>query len=253
MKSSRKPTEPSPTNRNEQQQRRRGRRGAGDQLGQEVAEDARQHDDQPAHGRGAALDVVAGRAVVADQLAVAALGQYPDREPGADEGEDQGETACEQDRSHLSGSSRSSDASRRLDDPLECRAARGLDEDHVGRPDSLAQQVHRLVHVLRVEWRRPTPSPPRRSRRPRGRPRRGRRCRARPRGARPRVLLRGGVAELAHLAEDGDRAGAGTAPDAGQGRERSAHRVGVGVVGVVDHADVRRAARAAPSATSRAP
>ena len=60
----------------EEQQQRRGRRlRLGDQLGHEVADDGREDDDDAAHGGRAALGVVAGRAVVADLLAVAPLGE----------------------------------------------------------------------------------------------------------------------------------------------------------------------------------
>ncbi len=48
------------------------------------------------------------------------------------------------------------------------------------------------------------------------------------------VGLCGVVAQFEHRAEDGDRAAAGVAGHRGQGLDRGAHRVGVGVVGVVD-------------------
>jgi hypothetical protein len=49
------------------------------------------------------------------------------------------------------------------------------------------------------------------------------------------VLGLGGVPELAHLAEDGHRAGRPpTAADGGERLEGGPHRVGVRVVGVVD-------------------
>ena len=53
------------------------------------------------------------------------------------------------------------------------------------------------------------------------------------------VLLAAGLAQLAHLAEHRDGAGVwSAAPRDGRERlERGPHRVGVGVVGVVDHQD----------------
>ena len=96
----------------EEQQQGRGARGvAGDQGGEEVGEHRGQHDHQAAHGRRAALGVVRGRSVVADQLAVAAVGEDRDRVAGADQGEQQRQATGEQDRSHAGASSpgRSSD------------------------------------------------------------------------------------------------------------------------------------------------
>jgi hypothetical protein len=51
-----------------------------------------------------------------------------------------------------------------------------------------------------------------------------------------------GLAELAHVAEHGDAAAAGTWPGLGQHLEGGAHGGRAGVVAVVDHHDARDAA-----------
>src|SRR4029079_11339285 len=89
-----------PDEQEEQQHRRGGREVLGDDLRDEVADHRGEDDHHPAHGRRTALGVVAGRAVLADLLAVALAGEQLDRVAGPDEGDDQRQPTAEQDRSH---------------------------------------------------------------------------------------------------------------------------------------------------------
>ena len=71
MKSSMKPTSTEPGHQEQHEQPGRGDAAQEDDVRDEIAEQDRGDDDRAAHGRRAALGVVGGRAVVADQLAVA--------------------------------------------------------------------------------------------------------------------------------------------------------------------------------------
>ncbi len=90
-----------PDEQEQQQERRGGRWRRGDHLGGEVAHDRGEHDHGATHGRGAALDVVGGRAVVADRLAEALPGEEPDRVARAEQRDQKGESSSEQDGSHV--------------------------------------------------------------------------------------------------------------------------------------------------------
>ncbi len=84
----------------QQQPGRRRRHVHRDDLGHEVPGERGEDDDEAAHGRRAPLGVVAGRAVVADLLAVAPLREPLDRRPGADQRDQEAQAAAEEDRSH---------------------------------------------------------------------------------------------------------------------------------------------------------
>src|SRR6478609_2582350 len=74
-------------------------------MAAEVRQQHRGDDDEPTHGGGAPLHVVRGRAVVADELAVALPHQDQDGQLGAEQRRDQGEAAGKDDRLHPGSSS----------------------------------------------------------------------------------------------------------------------------------------------------
>ena len=73
MKSSRKPTKPSPAMRKSTSRPLAVSGLSVKRCAADVGAEGGGEDDRPSHGRGAALGVVRGRPVVADELAVAAL------------------------------------------------------------------------------------------------------------------------------------------------------------------------------------
>ena len=77
----------------------------GEQVRGEVGEEHRPEDDGAAHRRGAALGVVRGRPVVADELAVAALDEEPDEHRRAEQGGDERHRGRDEDGLHA-GTSR---------------------------------------------------------------------------------------------------------------------------------------------------
>src|SRR6266849_119534 len=92
MKSSMKPTKPRPvisirTSRPDAEADQRG-----------------DHDDSAAHGRRAPLGGVRGRALLPDQLAVAAPGEDLDRQRGTEEREDERDAGRDDDGLHCGGS-----------------------------------------------------------------------------------------------------------------------------------------------------
>ncbi len=159
MKSSRKPDDAEPGEEEEQQQRRGADRAAGEQVGAEVAHQRRQDDDDAAHRGGPALGVVGGRPVLADLLAVAALGEDVDRDPGAEERDQQRDAAAVQDRSHPGSPTRATErrggvfmagppsrsGEQGVGDVFQGDPPGGLHEHHVTGHDILAQPGERLV------------------------------------------------------------------------------------------------------------
>ena len=167
----------------------------------------RREDDDPAHRRRARLDVVAGGAVLADELAELAIAQEGDELRRQEDADQQRGGAGDQDLAHQALAAAA--ARRPSRDDLEADAARGLDEDRVAGAHELAGErrgrggvgdgvqlaAEALAHVRgeradrdRARRRRGR-SRARRSRRGSA-PRRGRAraCRrARRRGARPRT------------------------------------------------------------------
>ena len=89
-----------PGEQEQDQHRRHRRRRPGEHVAADVGDQHRRDDHQAAHRGGAALDVVGGRTVVADQLAVAPLDQHGDGQPSAEQGAEQGQAARENDRLH---------------------------------------------------------------------------------------------------------------------------------------------------------
>ena len=106
MKSSRKPTSPMPTMRNNssspEARRPRGMRvhHPHDQVGEQVADDDRQDHHGAAHRGRAALGVVGGGSVVPDELSVALADQEPDEQRGAREREEQRHSGAHQQCNH---------------------------------------------------------------------------------------------------------------------------------------------------------
>ena len=83
------------------QGRRRGARGRRihhphDEVRQPVAQQDGAHHHGSAHGGRAALGVVGGRSVIADELAVALADQQADKERGSHQGEQQGKASADQ-------------------------------------------------------------------------------------------------------------------------------------------------------------
>ena len=104
MKSSAKPTRPSPVIRNSTSRPGRGHRVAGDDVADQVPDQRRDDDHRAAHGRRAALGQVPGRAVRPDLLAVAALGERLDRQRGAEQRDEHRDGGRQQDGFHRSAS-----------------------------------------------------------------------------------------------------------------------------------------------------
>src|SRR5699024_5441350 len=70
------------------------------QVGEEVGHQDREDDRDAAHGRGAALGGVAGGAVVADELSVAAALEHLDEQGGAQDRQQERDGAGDDDRDH---------------------------------------------------------------------------------------------------------------------------------------------------------
>ncbi len=147
MKSSRKPTMPQPTNRKSSSSAEADGRVEGDQLGEEVAEHRGQHDDDAAHGGGAALGVVAGRSVVADLLAVAEVGERPDRHPGPEQREEQRQATA---RAGSLSPAPFPFLQQSVGHELQGGAPRCLDQHDVVGRDILAHPRQRLVTPRRA-------------------------------------------------------------------------------------------------------
>jgi hypothetical protein len=134
------PDEPHAGERRHGEQPARRVRRAEDQGRDEVAAEGREDDRDPAHRRRPALHHVGLRAVVADELAVAAVAEEADDQRRADERQDQREARGDEDGPHRAAGpaprrSRARHAAVRGDegvgDPLEADRAAGLDEDGV--------------------------------------------------------------------------------------------------------------------------
>ena len=193
-------------------------------------------DDGAAHGGRPTLDVVRGRAVVADQLPVALGDEDADGDAGAEQGHQKGGARTDEKADHRRLPWR---AQQGVGDGLEPHQPRALDQHDisgrhlvgqhrdgrvpVGHPDRLASP-RALVRGTEVD-----------------------RASALTDGDQPVdveadgqptdgvVLERRGVAELAHLAQH--RPAGPVAGHADQGLQGGPHRLGVRVVGVVDHRD----------------
>src|SRR4029079_7339284 len=84
----------------EHEQAARRRRVEGEEVREEVGTEGGGEDDRAAHGRGAALRVVRGGTVVADELAVAALDEELDEQRCAEQRDEQRERRREEDALH---------------------------------------------------------------------------------------------------------------------------------------------------------
>ena len=219
----------------EQQQRAGGGRVLAEQLGREVADHRGGDDDDPTHRGCAPLGVVAGRAVVADLLPVALARQHADREVGAEQRDDQGQSATQQDRFH-GFSSTNTAASLSSSTPREALTT-------TTSPGAMFSRNHARASA-RSAANTPVVDDPvvlaaPSSRLPTGFPDGEQHVDAAAGHVRPDLgvpLDRLGT-ELTHLAEYGDGAGAAPRPDRGQRVDRRVHRRRVGVVGVVEYDD----------------
>ena len=81
--------DPQPGHEEEHEDARPRRGGPETQVRHGIRNQRGQHDDGPTHGRGAALGVVGGRAVIADELPVTPLDEELDEGRRAEEGDDQ--------------------------------------------------------------------------------------------------------------------------------------------------------------------
>ena len=238
MKSSRNPTVPSPTNRNSSSIAEADGGLQGDQLRREVADHRGRDDDDAAHGGRAALGVVGGRAVVADLLAVAAPAQHLDRVARADQRDQQRETATEQDRSHAV---LPSVPPGRRPAVLRRRLPSAAPRDAFTRTTSAAETFSPQPGQCLVTPRRDDRLTRRATHRghPRARPRPTVTSTStpRPRGeaADPRVRARAASAPSSNISPSTATVRRPDAPaDDLQRLQRGLHRLGVGVVGVVD-------------------
>ena len=216
-------------------------RPASEQVGGEVADDRGADDHRPAHRGRALLGQVALGTVVADLLAQALPAERADRQRGEQDRDDQADAGRDEDRSHVipasprPGGAASPAVSRKQ---FEAVGATGLDEDDVAGAEPLAGAARGR---RRGPARAPTPLLAARRRRPvRNAYRIGPDGHEQvdPSGGRvapqPLVFLRGTGAQLGHAPEDGDPP---LPRHPGQRGQRGPHRLGVGVVRVVDHGD----------------
>ena len=113
-KSSTKPTSAEADHHAQDEHRRRGRRLARHQeCRREVAEEAAEDEDDAAHGGRAALDVVALRPVVADELSPSEPGEQPDEQRGEEQREGERQRPGGQQCSHANHSPSRSPRRRR--------------------------------------------------------------------------------------------------------------------------------------------
>src|SRR5699024_5818295 len=94
------PDQAEPAEQEQQEQRRYAGLPSGRQLGDGITGDDGEHDNQPAHGGGAAFGVMGRRSVIADQLAVALGDKYLDGETSADQRAQQGHRTGDQNGLH---------------------------------------------------------------------------------------------------------------------------------------------------------
>src|SRR4051812_18236995 len=94
------PDQPEAAHEEQHEDRRHRRRPHGRGVRHQVPGEGGADDDGTAHRRGAALGVVPGRAVVADELAVAASDEELDVEPGAEQRADERDRGREEHRLH---------------------------------------------------------------------------------------------------------------------------------------------------------
>ena len=207
---------------------------AGEQVADEVTDHRRDHDDRPAHGGGAALGRVPGRALLPDQLAVAAPGEDPDGQRRAEQRKQQRHPGRQQDGPHCDAS------------PVRARATRSSPalRDAFTRTTSPGASWFRSASraaPASAAWIS-SPAQAGLGLGP-GQHRRGfvadhdKSGQPGPRRVPPGLLVpgRGGGAQLAHRPEHRERAAA--AGQHGQRVQRGPDRLGVGVVGVVEHGD----------------
>ena len=263
MKSSRKPTSPSPTNRNSSSRAEARRRRPREQRGHGVAEHhrARMITTPPMVGV-PRLVWWRGRAVVADQLAVAALATSSGSRRGVPSRVTSSARPPPSRIALIAASSRAVTVSGRAARVARPRsrpaAARRLDQHDVPRASSPAAARRGLVvgHQHRLLAPRPRSRSGAASCDRRVPPSPTTTSRSTPsRDGQPadRVVLGvGRVAELEHLAEHRHRCGAPRPRPSRPAPAARPHRVGVGVVGVVDDHARRRGARAPPSASGDA-
>ena len=229
--------DPQPGHEEEDEQAAHRGQLQGHQVRGRVGDEHRAHDDGAAHRRRAALGVVRRGAVVADELAVAALDEEPDEHRRPEQSRDERDSAGDEDALHAG----TSIPTRRS--PSQRRPASRLDLSSTTSPAGAAtpaasyaasaSATRRTRWRARHGWRRRRRRPHRRRRRRAGR------CRARRPSRRP-ARARCATGRPARASRRGPpRSGGARRPvsDRAQRLESGAHRVGVGVVGVVDDGD----------------
>ena len=238
------PDRPHPDHQEQQQQPGGGETPAGlvgqEQVRGEVPADGRADDHRAAHGGRALLGQVALGSVVPDLLAEALPAERADRQGREQDGDDQAEASRDQDRPHAPAPVGQEVGGEQL----QAVGAAGLHEDDVPGTQHLRQQLAGSGPVRHVHRLLSSRSPG--CGRAIGYAYRigshgddqvdagGRRV-----PSEPLVLGRGAGAQLGHGAEDGDPP---LPRQSGERGQRGAHRLGVGVVGVVDDGDAVGAA-----------
>ena len=215
----------------ERERRERGDDAALGRPAQDQEDD--DHDDdheQAAHRRRAPLDHVALRALLADLLAEAGVSQeaHVGRHQDHDEGERE-QQALDQLQRHGAGSGPPSAAHEAVDDPLELDATRRLDQHRVARTHDARRAAATAAAASATAMTEPAgmPAASAPSTIPRARPPGPPSTTIRASSTRPaaspdlEVARVVGVAQLAHLAQDGDPV---RGREAGQQLQRGEHR-----------------------------